>query len=64
MFNEGISITGGVAAGGGGGGEGWGGSESSGGEGGVGGMAARLALATGRKTGGASFDLRSSFMGG
>jgi len=33
-------------------------------QGGVGGMAARLALATGRKTGGASFDVRGSAMGG
>ena len=33
-------------------------------QGGFGGAAARLALATGRKTGGAGFDLRSSFMGG
>jgi len=33
-------------------------------KGGVGGMAARLALATGRKTGGASFDIRGSKLGG
>ncbi|MEK7227526.1 MAG: hypothetical protein AAB641_01380 [Patescibacteria group bacterium] len=33
-------------------------------KGGMGGMAARLALATGRKTGGASFDMRGTGLGG